>query len=365
MNDIIKKFNKSVDLNNRIFTINKIHGVNVCEQIIQPFLEYYNKKIKILVAGVEMQRLLDHYNIEYEKITDYFIKKRKKNGYEFKLKENDTTSSVTIIWSANFIDTKFINKIAVNFKTLVVAIGDSFLVDYFSNGKISDFLNNYDYYIDDIKKIPKYSQELIYFTNRIRKGVLEELENIDNRSYIITDKKPEIEQLFEYDIAVVSKFYIGSTNNYIRKCIFKYDSILPKKGERMAAYEIITAKDKDGNTITIQIGEELIVKDIQKDNNGITNGKFKYKNKEVSLGIDLQFIANMLGIKNKNYTSYGNKIFYSYAIPPMFIIDKSYDTVFFEMKNNDINNKRVFYSVARATRRKMYVAYNSDARFVY
>jgi len=364
--DIVKKYEKTINSNNRVMTVDAIHGVNVYETVIEPLMNLYsNKGVKVLASGVEQERILDHYDVDYERITDFYELKKKESGMQYELKENDTTADLTFIWSSNFTGVEHIHEIKRNFKTSVVDIGDSFLVDYFSNGDVIKHIRNCDLYLDKINKLPKYSQELVYFANRIRNGTMEELENINNRSYVVSDKKPELEEIFDYDVAVVSKFYVGDTNKKIRSYIFDYHGAEPRKGERMIAYQPIKTKDSKGNEIEIQLGEELIVKDARMNNDGCFYGVFDFKGKEVELWIDMNFINVLYGLDYDEYMAGGVRLYYSYVIPPKMVVDKSYDTLFFEMKNNDINNKRVFYSVARAARRDIKVVYDSDNRFVY
>ena len=366
---IIKKFKNKISDNERIFKIDTTHGTDVIGKIIYPFLEVYEDKgVKIVATGEEMERQLKNNNLEYYKPSDFYEKIKKKNGkvdYVFKEEFKDTCD-LLIVWLSNYIQNPFLLKLRRELSATLVAIGDSFLVDYFSSGDVIQFLYDSDLEMNTVNNLKGYSKELLYFINRIRNGEVEMLKNSKNRSYIITNKRPEIEEMFDYDKAVTSNIFVGTDNRYIRELIFRREGCLPKKGDKMATYEMIQTTDRNGDFITLEFGEELTVINVEMTNHGYLICIFKTKDeREVEIWVDLKWLASRYGEDNLEFSKGGYKLFYSYVVPPELIIDKSYERLFFQMKSGSINNKRVMYSVGSSARKDFKICYDLNCNKLY
>lgn len=366
--DVLEEYKEIINSDERRFKIDTVHGVDIIDNIIYPFLDSHGEEnVTIIATGREARRQLDSEMIEYKKSTDYFELVDVKDGNpEFDIVDRHEICDVVIVWPSNYMQLYFMNKLASYLSANLVAVGDSFLVDYFSDGDVIQFLHDPHLVIDRIDNLKGYSQELLYFVNRVRNGEIDQLEDVKNRSYEISSKKPSLDELFEYDTVVTSNFCVGETNRYIRESIFKRDNLIPVKGDRMMSYELIQTTDIDNEKIIIEFGEELKVLDVTLQSNHNLIVLFETEDgREVNLWLNLPWLARRYGEDDVEYNRGGHKIFYSYVVPPEAVIDNSYESIFFEMKSENINNKRVLYSVASSARQELKIVYDTDLNYVY
>jgi hypothetical protein len=366
--DIIKKYNNAVKNKGRRLRIDKTHGADAFGKVIKPLYDLYEGKgINILATGREQERVLSKNRMNYVTPYDFYnIVNSDEKRYRYQMRDDFKTSDLLLVWLANYMEVPFINELKDNLGASLVTVGDSFLVDYFSDGNVISYIQNSDIEMNKIDNIKDYSQELVYFINRIRNGEVDKLENSVNRSYEITNKKPNIEELFEYDKVVTSSLYVGQTNRYIREMIFKNYEMEPVKGDKMIAYEPIQVRGKDDERITVDFGEELTVVEKEIASNGCLIVTFLNKDdKEIRIWIDYKWLATRYGEDGSGYPKGGYKMFYSFVVPPEAMIDNSYESVFFEIKSGGVNNKRVLYSVGSSARQKLKVVYSDEMSYLY
>lgn len=363
----IKKFRKSISKDKRIFKIDKVHGVNVIEKFIDPIINLYDGKgIKIFSLGREQDRLLEKFNIDYSRPEEYFNQVKKDNGWDYELIDRKETYDLIIFWGSNFIEPRFIHQLRNKLCASVLTIGDSYLVDYFTPGEVIRFMYNSDIYCDTIDGIPGFSQELIYLTNRIRTGEIQNFKETNNRTYEFTDEEIEIEELMDYDVTVVPNSSVVELNKYIRELIFKRNDTLPDVGDRMITYEPIQTKDIDGNRLDLRFGEEVKVLDTRMETNGIFVCKFKTnKGVEFEHWVDTNWLGKKYNDLDMDHVDGGRKFFYSYVVPPEVIVDNTYNSMACIVENNQVNEKRVLYSVLTSVRKELKVYYNGEKDYLF
>ena len=369
MADILEVFKDTVRENssNRMFKVDVVHGVDVVTKIINPFLELYdNRGVLILSSGSKANEVLTNRKIEHTNIVELF--ERKVNGDGYKLKEDVPSCSLIILWSVNYTQIEYIYELYKSINAVMVTIGDSFIVDYFSGGEITKFIYYSDYYMDSVDNVRGHSQQLIHFANRVRNGTEDKLETKDHRSYGVTTKPPSIEDLFEYDVAICNRHTVGKTNRKIRRYLYDTDDAKPMTGDRMVAYEMIQGVDKIGDEYTIEIGEELVVEKVDSSVDGMVYCYFNHNGQEISIMLNMKWISRMYGSDGVGYSNKGRMMFYSYVLPPELVVDKSYESVLFDMRKvriGDMNTKRALYSIIQITRKQLEVVIDGDDPYLH
>lgn len=248
--------------------IDTIHGINIVELLsLMSKEEDYN----VIVFGDYYKNIFDYYRKPYF----YMCRDKELNDMD-KVIDFINEKYITVVVGLNFLDYDNYLSILNHSTNRFMFIGDSYLPKFkdsqvnWNNGTIKFdevfahlMLSKTDLVLNTLNKIPSTVQDLVYLTNRFRKGQTDLLEESSKPSYCIREGfELTPDEMLRHDITIVSPSLV---NKYNRE--YRIENLLANdyhiKNNEVLIFNKPFIIEHNGRDIKIETGTRFIVHEVK------------------------------------------------------------------------------------------------------